>query len=397
MKKNNQVSVKTSNNFKISEWSGAFGDLGTLIPLAFALMVFNNFSPSRLLLLWGIVYIITGLYFKIPVSVQPLKAMSVIAIASSIPASMLSVTAFYYGIILIFLSVTGIINKLQKLFSSAITKGIQLGVGLILAKKAVELLYSNGLFIQSVSTTMLLNICLFSILLILFWFLQFKKQIPLSLILVTGSVVFVILFFPNLCDFNKISPPLIEITTPKLQFLANAFVILIIPQLPLTLGNAVFAANDAAHTLFGKQAKKVTPKKLCTSIGISNVVIGILGGFPICHGSGGIAAHNQFGGKTGGTTIILGTVLVALAVFNPLTVIIFLIPVPILSAMLFYDSIRMCTFTLNLQSYKEIFIATVIGLISFGTKNLTAALIAGLAIEYLSNKISIETKEKEAI
>ncbi len=397
MNLNTNTSANINNHFKISEWSGAFGDLGTLIPLAFALIVFNHFHPARLLFLWGIVYVITGSYFKIPISVQPLKAMSVIAIASAIPAELLSTTAFFYGIILVILSATGIINQLQKLFSPAITKGIQLGVGLILAKKAIELLYSNGLFIQSTSTTIVLNICLFLALLILFWFLQFKKKIPLSLILILGSVAFVFLFFPNLFTFNKTQYSLVELTKPKLQFIANAFVILIIPQLPLTLGNAVFAANDVAHTLYKQQAQKVTPKKLCSSIGISNVLIGLFGGFPICHGSGGIAAHSQFGGKTGGTTVILGTILITLALFSPLTSIIFLIPIPILSAMLFYDSVRMCTFTLNLSSYKEIIIATIIGLISFGTKNLTIALIAGLVTEYIINKFTIQIKEKETV
>ena len=40
-----------------------------------------------------------------------------------------------------------------------------------------------------------------------------------------------------------------------------------------------------------------------------------LGGIPMCHGAGGMAGHVQFGARTGGAPIILGTVLLLLALF----------------------------------------------------------------------------------
>ncbi len=74
-------------------------------------------------------YILTGWLYKVPVSVQPLKAMAVIAISSGISIEMLSGTSFFYGILLIVLSLTGAIRWLQKWFSPALVKGIQLGIG----------------------------------------------------------------------------------------------------------------------------------------------------------------------------------------------------------------------------------------------------------------------------
>jgi SulP family sulfate permease len=168
---------------------------------------------------------------------------------------------------------------------------------------------------------------------------------------------------------------------PKFSILLDAFFLLIIPQLPLTLGNAMFAASDACHSMWGKQAERVNPTRFGLSIGVGNSVIGLLGGFPMCHGAGGIAAHKQFGGKTGGTTIIIGIALIVFAVISPLSAILLLIPVPLLAAMLLFDSWRMIALIKKLDLNFEIVVAILVGLISFITKNISIALICGLVVE----------------
>ena len=107
-----KASIK--NRFGLSEWSGAVGDLGTLLPLVFALVIYNDFPASRILLLSGIVYVITGWIFKVPLSVQPLKAMTVIALAHGFSVDFMATTAFFYGILFILLVLTGIRGWLQK-------------------------------------------------------------------------------------------------------------------------------------------------------------------------------------------------------------------------------------------------------------------------------------------
>jgi len=88
---------KLRNRFGLSELSGAVGDLGTVLPLAFALVVFNGFPAARLFLLWGLAYVATGWYFKVPISVQPLKAMAVIAITAGFSPDTLATTAVMYA------------------------------------------------------------------------------------------------------------------------------------------------------------------------------------------------------------------------------------------------------------------------------------------------------------
>ncbi len=370
---------KIKNRFGISEWSGAVGDLGTLLPLAFALVIFNGFGISRLFLLWGAAYIISGWYFKVPVSVQPLKAMSVIAIGLGLSTEMLAGTAFFYGLLLIILSATGAIRWLQKWFSPALVKGIQLGIGLILIHKAIQLVFDKGFLLTGNDKSLIYSFVLLIVLLPIIGLLQVRQKLPVTLILIVISIIAVSIFYN--VEIPTVKSALVNFSLPHWGIIPDALILLIIPQLPLTLGNAMFAASDASHSFWPDRASKVTPSRLGLSIGIGDSIIGLLGGFPMCHGAGGIAAHNQFGGKTGGTTIIIGSILVLFALVSPLSGFLFLIPVPLLAAMLLFDSWRMILLIKKLAVNIEIIVALIVGIISFLTRNLSIALITGLIIE----------------
>jgi len=41
-------------------------------------------SPQPIFFLWGLAYIAVGWYYKVPISMQPLKAMAVIAITAGL-------------------------------------------------------------------------------------------------------------------------------------------------------------------------------------------------------------------------------------------------------------------------------------------------------------------------
>jgi MFS superfamily sulfate permease-like transporter len=371
---------KQKNTFSLFEWSGAFGDIGILLPLAFAFVIFNGYSPRTLFLLWGVAYIATGFYYKVPVSVQPLKAMAVIAIAGGFLPHQLSSTAFFYGIILVLISLTGVLKLLQAFFTPAIVRGIQVGIGLILVQKAAEMVVEKGLFLGWESSRPLLNVGLMLLAVAVLWFFQFRKKIPLSIFIIFGSILLAFLL-----KVDVKTPPngahLISPALPDLSFFMVALVYLVLPQLPLTLGNAVFAASDISHQLWGEKAERVTPRKLGLSIGIINVFIGLFGGFPICHGSGGMAAHHQFGGKTGGTTIILGSLLILVSLFSPLYRFIFFIPLPVLGALLFITGLKMAFFIKKLDSARDITIAIIVAAIAVATRNLLFAVAAGFLLE----------------
>ena len=206
----------------------------------------------------------------------------------------------------------------------------------------------------------------------------FKK--PVALFIILGSVVLGVLLgiHPTATGGKPFAFAL-----PEWNRWWNILVLLIIPQIPLTLGNAVYAANDACHEFWPRRSRRVSPGKLGGSIGLANIFIGLFGGFPICHGAGGMAAHHRFGGKTGGTTIILGSVFILLGLVDKLSVALFLIPIPILGTLLFFDSWQMMMLVRRLPDYSSALVALVVGMISLITHNLTFALLAGLFVERL--------------
>ena len=70
-----------SFRFNLQELGGALGDLGTLLPLMVALILINGLNATLVLILVGLFYIGSGLYYRLPMPVQPLKAVAAIAIA----------------------------------------------------------------------------------------------------------------------------------------------------------------------------------------------------------------------------------------------------------------------------------------------------------------------------
>jgi len=371
------------NRFTWSEWSGAVGDLGTTLPIAFALVEASGFAPSRLFLMWGLVYVATGAYYRIPVSVQPLKAMAVIAITSGVGVSLLSTTAVFYGVLLLVLVVTGLVQTIDDWFSAGLVRGVQFGIGLLLAEKALGLIVDHSVYLgQSVGTTT--HVALGTGLVIVLVGVGVRFRLPVALLCAGGGVGAAVVF--GVSPGPVAEAPLVDPGLPDWTQFGTALTVLMIPQLPLTLGNAVYAAHDACRRFWPERAGRATTARLAASIGGSNVLIGLLGGFPICHGAGGIAAHERLGGRTGGTTIILGSVFVALALIPGASRVLFLIPVPILGALLLWDSWAMVEVLGACDDLPQGLVAGTVGLLGWATHHLTIAVAVGAVAEWVLHR-----------
>jgi len=314
-------------SFAPREWAGAFGDLGISLPVLLALSASGALDLGRALLLFGAVYVCSGLYFRIPLPVQPLKAATALVIARGLGAGALKACSLWMAAIFIVLSVTGLSEKLNRIFTRTIVRGIQCGVGLLLFKAAYKLLFSGH---------------------------------PVIAAIPPGAAA----GFPGLADMWP------------------ALWVLVIPQLPLTLGNSVAATCEVSRAYFGAGAARVDPARISLSIGLANLVSAVFGGLPVCHGSGGVTAHHKFGARTAGATIIIGAVFIALALglgSAGSAAALAAVPGWLLAAMLAYTGLLHTK--LVLDPLASLPVAIAMGLAGFATNNLSYALALGLAAE----------------
>jgi hypothetical protein len=148
-------------------------------------------------------------------------------------------------------------------------------------------------------------------------------------------------------DFSSIS----------LNDLLYGAVFLALPQLPLTLGNAIIGIREENNRLFPDRS--ISIKGVATSTGIMNLFSAAIGGIPLCHGAGGMAAHVSFGARTGGASIILGSILIALALaFSGSIELLFQVfPVAVLGVILFFAGLLLAVANMPGQaSRQQIFI-----------------------------------------
>lgn len=128
---------------------------------------------------------------------------------------------------------------------------------------------------------------------------------------------------------------------PSITDFRIAFVLLVLPQVPLTLGNAMLATKDCAQKYFGPKGDRVTLSRLAISMGLADLVSGIFSGMPICHGAGGMTAHYRLGAKTGVASIIIGSLLLIFGILSRNSAMILaMMPAAVIGALLAYVGIR---------------------------------------------------------
>ena len=81
-----------------------------------------------------------------------------------------------------------------------------------------------------------------------------------------------------------------------------------LPQLSLTLTNAVIVTASLSRELFPTTGSIASERNLALSSGLANVLLSPSGAMPMCHGAGGLQSQYRFGARTGLAPIILGIV-----------------------------------------------------------------------------------------
>lgn len=325
------IPARSGNRYDRMEWAGAFGDLGTLIPFVVAYISLLKVDPYGMLLAFGLAKIAAGLYYRTPFPVQPMKAIGTVATAQTAQTLTLTPNHVYgaglvSGAIWLLLGVTGTAKKVADLVSRPVAIGIVLGLGFGFMLEGIKMMAQGWLLGAAalLGTLLLLS----------------ARTVPVMFLLLVAGAVTAIAQDPALLDeFARLSMqprlPAFALGTLTWHELMIGAVFLALPQVPLTLGNAVIAVTEENNRLFPD--RPVTEKKVAVSTGIMNLLAPLIGGVPMCHGAGGMAGHVRFGARTGGSLVILGgLVLVIALLFSGSVDLIFrMFPAPILGVILF--------------------------------------------------------------
>jgi cyclic pyranopterin phosphate synthase len=174
----------------------------------------------------------------------------------------------------------------------------------------------------------------------------------------------------------------VSLFLPTLDDIATAFVLLLIPQIPLTLGNSMVATADLAKDYFGKRARRVTYRNLAGTISVGNLLAGLIGGMPVCHGCGGLTAHYRFGARTARANLIIGTAFIAVALLFAHVSPYFLreLPLSVFGTALIFVGVFHALLARDMRKKKDVVLVVVMGLVTLFYKNLTLALCAGLLL-----------------
>src|SRR3977135_1029002 len=95
--------VRGGIRFDRNELAGAFGDIGTDLPLIVGVILAARLDSASALILFGVMQILTALRYRMPMPVQPLKAMAAIVISQKIGGDILLGAGLAIGVLMLFL------------------------------------------------------------------------------------------------------------------------------------------------------------------------------------------------------------------------------------------------------------------------------------------------------
>ena len=364
------------NRFDRLEWAGAFGDLGTLLPFVIAYVSVMKLDPFGVLFGFGVSMMVCGWWYRTPFPVQPMKAAGAVATTQAAQTALLTPGAVYgaglvTGLIWLLLGSTGLAQRLTRWIGRPVTQGVVLGLGLAFMWQGARLMADNwwlaapGLAIALV--------------------LARNARVPGIFVLLVLGLGWTALSTPE--AWRALTQVRLELRAPDWTWPALGWndlllgtVFLALPQLPLTLGNAIIGVREENNRLFPD--RPVSDRQVAVSTGVMNLFGSAVGGVPMCHGAGGMAAHVAFGARTGGALVILGALLTVLAFgFSASVVTLFaLIPQAVLGTILFMAGVQLAggQFDEKRTSHDSTLLLVTAGLSMW---NVAAGFIAGLLLQ----------------
>jgi len=357
-----------SFEFNLRELAGSMGDFGTLFPLAIGYIVVCGLNPAGFLVMIGLANIVTGLVYRLPMPIQPMKVLAVVAIAQRWSPSMVYASGFTMGVIWLLFSVTGVMNWIARVTPNSVVRGIQLALGVLLAIMGFKML----------STWWILGIV--SVLIVLV--LRQSRYAPAAIVLmILGVVIPLINGQLQQVGLPGFSLPTFAVFRPEEMW--QTLLLAGFAQIPLTATNAVIATSSLIKTYWPD--KPVSERRLSLNMGIMNLFPPFFGGMPLCHGAGGLAGQYYFGARTGGANIIEGVIEISLGLFlaSSIAGLFALFPTAIIGAMMFMVGIELTKFAKDIRLNEDLIPMGVTLVVSLVT-NMAYGFLAGLIVYYLA-------------
>lgn len=363
--------------FDRNELSGAFGDIGTDLPLLVGMIAACGLDPASTLIMFGLMQVFTGLWYGLPMPVQPLKAMAALMIAQKLPAAALYGAGLAIGALMLLLTLTGALEWLAVVIPKSVVRGIQFGLGLSLARIAA----GNYILAESwpgyilAAASFVLVVALLG-----------NRRFPPALLVVILGALYALLFRMDLAALGKGA----GLALPRMNMVGWTDIItgslaLALPQIPLSVSNSVVATNQTLGDLF--PGRMIGIRRIGLTYSLMNLVNPWFSGIPTCHGTGGLAGHYAFGARTGGSAVIYGSLYLALGLFfsGSFGEAVKVFPLPVLGVILLFEALALMMFVKDIaQDKRSLFTALLVALMCLTFPNgYVIGLLMGSALHYL--------------
>jgi predicted benzoate:H+ symporter BenE len=290
------------NRSIVQEASGACGDLGTFIPHVIGAITVAGLAPAGVLLGFGLFLVSTGLFYGLPLPVQPMKAISAVILTGGLRPGEVAAAGMIIGVVLLVLGATGLISRLARVIPQSVSTGLQLGLGLLMGVLGLKLILETpGIGFPALVTLFLLG--------------RVPRVPAAPIVLIVATIIGWITTSSGAPAHEAaITSTGLHVVIPTWAEVWRSFGIAVLPQLSLTLTNAIIVTASVSRELFPEKGEVANERNLALSSGLANLLLCPFGAMPMCHGAGGLQAQYRFGGRAGLTPIIFGVALLVLAI-----------------------------------------------------------------------------------
>ena len=361
-----------SFQFNLRELAGSMGDFGVLLPLGIGYITVCKMDPAGLLIMMGLANIVTGLVYRLPMPIVPMKVIAIMAIAQTWSPEKVYTCGLVTGVVWLLMGATGAMTHVARWTPKTVVRGIQISLGVLLAVQGVKMV--SGWWALGLVAVVIVIV------------LRQNRYAPAAVVLVALGIV-IMAFKGQLAAVVGVSLSLPPMTMFQVREIWPAMRDGGLAQIPLTATNAVIATSALISQYWPD--RRVTERQLSLNMGVMNVVLPFFGGMPLCHGAGGLAGQYYFGARTGGANVLEGMIEIVLGLFLAASIaaIFAAFPMAIVGAMMFLVGLELTKFARDLRLDRELLpvAVTVLGSVAL---NMVVGFIAGFAVHYALSRIT---------